>query len=145
MGWDPIALLMVEICTIEGLFALERDGKHHSADYIEGYVAAMEDRVVEHYWGSESTNELGALLHKHSDSSQLSEFEKRVHAIFEDLVNMFKERESNPDNFGASIKSCRKRLHEALEELKTLNTGSIPLKELELLSQRLDDDRFPNN
>ena len=138
MGWDPTALMVVELCVSVGLIERYKEGKPFTDGFIEGYKEAMEERVIKQYWFSEDSEVLGNLLFKQDDKGE--KIEKSVYEIRESIEESLRNQEWSDDEKKEKLEACRLSLIQFLKNIRELNSGEMPFKELDDLIHKLDHD-----
>lgn len=135
MGWDAAALIMVELCVSVGLIERCREKASCSVGFVDGYKEAMEERVLDKYAFSKDSEALGSILFKdevtgqrlQADILQLSRSTEEI------LINQDLSEEQKLEK----IERNRSNLLQLLTEMRELNSGNMPFKELDILIERL--------
>jgi hypothetical protein len=90
MGWDPTALIMVELCVSVGLIERYKEGKPFTDGFVEGYKEAMEERVAKKYWFSKDPEALGNILFEQGDKGKKTE--ESVYKIRESIEESLRNK-----------------------------------------------------
>ena len=136
MGWDASALILAQLFASEGLIARHREGKHFNDGFIEGYKTAIEERVVDQYWGSDESDKLGDVLFHEVKNGQQTE--TLIYEIQEAIEAALLDTDLNESERAGKIEMCRSQLVKILKTFRDTTSRKSPIKELDELIKRLE-------
>ena len=136
MGWDSTALIVLELYVSVGLIERYKEGKSFSDEFIEGYKEAMEEGVIKQYWFSKDSEALAKILFKQNDKGE--KIEKSIYEIRGFLEESLKNQGWSSEEKRQKIEGCRVSLIQSLKNIRKLNSGEMPFKELDRLIDRLE-------
>jgi hypothetical protein len=147
MGWDATAVLIVEICSIEGLLDLKRRSDDKNAgltnDYVEGYLAGLTDRVSERFWFSKESEALGNALGEGQEYEEWMEASNRLHEIVDGIKAALAKKERDPEAYQKMKENGRKELISILERIRDKSGGAFQIELLSSIHSRLTNGTKP--